>query len=78
MSPISLSTLTTPVYADPATLDVRTRTNDRLSTANELLDQNPIENLYDHVYILREVYGGLITHGPVSHIHMMWICVLLS
>lgn len=65
MSPISLSALITQVYADAATLNIHTRTNDDRSTDTELLHQSPIESLYNQVYTLREIHSGPCAHEPV-------------
>lgn len=68
MSPISLLGRATQVYADAAALGIQISNNHSLFGGDDLLDENPIDDLHDQIYILRGYCGEPIAHMPVRRV----------
>ena len=57
----------TQIYADAAVLDIETCSNHKPTNGNELFEEDPMKDSYDHAYYtLRGNHGRPITHMPVS------------
>ena len=75
MSPISLLGRAIQVYADAAALGIQITNNHSLFGGDNLLEEDPIDDLYNQVYILRGYSGEPIAHIPVSRVPVLgrWI-----
>lgn len=57
----------TQIYADAAVLDMEICSNHKPLNGNELFEEGPMKDPYDHAYYtLRGNHGGPIAHMPVS------------
>ena len=65
---ISLFGRSTEIYADAAAFGIHMSDNHSLFEGDKLFEENPIEDLYDQVYILRACTGEPIAYMPVSRI----------